>query len=529
VDAWVADEVAILKAKGWTAFWSLNMEAGGDGSSGEGAVVDPDVPGSPFAYFIDEAEVVKYGLAMAKVDKQYNCGLGLWIGAHGPDGAPNFVTPAYMAAYTTVYNALVKADAADPGTTTGGTPPSGSTGGGGTVATTDPTGTQASMADALVETMSVQLHLNYTGSIYQTGWTDIVRPALLDLGIRYVRERMGTDPTIVDRFKDLAANGIRMTAGCWPEGTNYTDASHIITRANAHGTAVVSAFDGWNEVDGQSTSGSWSAAWVAWQTAYYAAIKANSTWQNRVVLGNSLAASASCDSVGDRHTILDAGNMHSYPTSSGMPSGVSSSWIPQWKKIAGTKPLWTTETGYHNALAAPTPGISQLAVAKYYSRIFFEYFNRGVVRTNLYELVDQGVSNTDREKSWGLIANSGTHKQQYAPVKNVIGLLADPGASFTPGKLNYTLTGASTSTHTTLLQKRNGRFYLVIWNEIKVVSSSYADITNSPVAVTLTLGTAASAINVYRPRTGTGTIQTGSGTSIALSVPDEALIVEIIR
>lgn len=393
----------------------------------------------------------------------------------------------------------------------------------------DPTGTQASMADALVDTISVQLHLNDAG-IYQTGWSSIVKPALLDLGVRHVRERLVTSSTVISRYQDLASNGIRLIGGCWPASSPYNNADHIITRANSYGTDVIEAFDGWNEVDGQSVTGmTWPQAWVAWQTALYNKIKGDATWQDRVVLGNSLASASSCDSVGDQHTILDAGNMHSYPTSSGMPSAVSNSWIPQWQKISGSKPLWTTEAGYHNALAAATPGISQLATAKYYSRFFFEYFNRGVVRANLYELMDEGVSNTDREMSWGLVAFDGTPKQQYAPVKNVIALLSDAGSSFTPGKLNYTLTGALSTTHTSLFQKRNGHFYLVIWQEIKVVNSSFADITNAADAVTLTLGTPATAINVYRPRTGTGTIQTGSGTSIALSVPDEALIVEIIR
>ena len=35
-------------------------------------------------------------------------------------------------------------------------------------------------------------------------------------------------------------------------------------------------------------------------------------------------------------------------------------------------------------------------------------------------------------------------------------------------------------------------------------------------------------INVYNPRLGTSVQQSGSGTSIALDVPDEVLIVEVI-
>jgi hypothetical protein len=391
----------------------------------------------------------------------------------------------------------------------------------------DATGELATMADGFVDTISVQTHLDY-GNVYQSGWSSIIRPRLLELGVRHIRQRMVADATVTSRFQDLGQNGVKLTGGCWPNGTDYSDASHCIVRANAIGTNVVDAFDGWNEVDGGKAGTNWAPAWVEWQTALYTTIKADATWASRPVYASSLAAASSADALGDRHTILDYGNMHSYPAG-GLPSNLSQSWIPQWQKIAGSKPLVATETGYHSCPTCTNGnGVSELAQRKYFGRLWFEYFNRGVKRTNAYELIDEGLSTTDREMNWGLVRNNGTPKPAFTTTKNIIALLADPGTAFSPGRLDYSLSGALATTHHTLLQKRSGKFYLVLWQELSSWdNSSKKDVSNPDDALTLKLGKPATAIKVYRPSGGTSSVQSGSGNQIALNVPDEVVIVEI--
>jgi hypothetical protein len=388
-------------------------------------------------------------------------------------------------------------------------------------------GQRTSMADSFVETISVQTHLGYN-NVYQSGWGSIVRPRLLELGVRHIRERMPTSSTIASRFKDLASNGIKLTAGCWPESGNYTDASHCISEANALGPSVIDALDGWNEVDGGKVGSSWASAWVQWETALWKAYKGNGTWSSKPLYANSLAHASSADQLGNRSSILDYGNMHSYPAAQ-MPSVVSSSWIPKWSRVASPKGLVATETGYHSCPSCTNGnGVSLTAQAKYMGRLLFEYYNRGVKRTNMYELVDQGVSSTDREKNWGLIKNNGTIKPAFTTVKNIVALLEDQGPAFTPRAFGYSLSGALASTHSTLLQKRDGRSYLVLWQEVKSWDlTRKADVSTANDAVTLNLGAAARSIKVYRPGQGTTAIQSGSGTSINLSVPDEVIIVEV--
>jgi hypothetical protein len=388
-----------------------------------------------------------------------------------------------------------------------------------------PSGELAVHADRFVDAISVQTHLGHQ-SIYSTSWSTIVRPRLLELGIRHVRERMFDSETVQSRMKELAANGIKLTAGCWPIGTNYSNASHCVARANAYGANTIDAFDGWNEVDNKGSN--WPAAWTAWQAALWNAYKEHATWRSRPLYANSLARAKSASDLGDRSSILDYGNMHSYPAGN-MPSVVSDAWIPAWNRVASPKPLVVTETGYHTCTTCTKwNGVSLLAGGKYHPRLLFEYWNRGVKRTNLFELIDVGTSTTERRDNFGLLKNNGTPKPAFTAIKNLIALLSDEGSAFTPGRLEYGLSGALASTHKTLLQKRDGRFYLALWQEVKSWdNNTKKDVTSANDAVTLTLGQAASSLKVFQPRTSTLPIQTGRGTSIALSVPDEVIVVEV--
>ena len=387
----------------------------------------------------------------------------------------------------------------------------------------DTVGVQAAQADALVETISVQTHIGYGGGVYDTKWTT-VQAKLQELGVRHIREKMFADSQTVQRTRGLAP-AIKLTAGCFPRGSDLSNASHCVGMANAYGTQTIDAFDAWNEVDNQA---GFPSNWTSWQTTLWNTYQGNGTWASRPVLGNSLASAASADQVGSHPGILTHGNLHSYPyQGNGLPSNVTTSWVPQYNKIDGGKPDFVTETGYHTCPACNGIGVSELAQAKYTGRIFMEYWNAGIVRTNIYELMDEGTSTTDREDHWGLVRFDGTSKPSFTMVKNLIALLSDPGAPFTAGKLDYTLTNKDATTHTALFQKRNGHFYLAIWQEKLVYApNTETDITNADDVVTLTLPSSMP-WKTYKPLNGTSVVSSGTGSSVTLNVPDHVLIVEI--
>ncbi len=68
--------------------------------------------------------------------------------------------------------------------------------------------------------------------------------------------------------------------------------------------------------------------------------------------------------------------------------------------------------------------------------------------------------------NFGLLRNDGSEKPAYKALKNLLNLLKDPGSSFTPGSLDYVLGGDTENVRHTLLQKADGKFYLILWQEV---------------------------------------------------------------
>ena len=200
---------------------------------------------------------------------------------------------------------------------------------------------------------------------------------------------------------------------------------------------------------------------------------------------------------------------------------------------AAHKPWWVTETGYYTAPHATTgvyqPGVSEAAQGKYVPRLYLDYFNAGIVHTSVYEIIDEHVSQSDAESNYGLMHNDGTPKPAYTAMKNMLTLLSDPGASFTPSKpLSYTLAGATPTIRQALFQKRDGRYYLVLWNDVLVYNTSgKTDITNSVVPLAVQFAVQPRSITRYQPLvSATGTTVTPSK-SVAVSVLDNPVILEI--
>ena len=66
------------------------------------------------------------------------------------------------------------------------------------------------------------------------------------------------------------------------------------------------------------------------------------------------------------------------------------------------------------------------------------------------------------EHNFGLFDNDGkTMKPAGHAMANLIGLLADPGPAFQPGRLDFVVSGDNVQT--ILLQKRDGEFWLALW------------------------------------------------------------------
>lgn len=409
----------------------------------------------------------------------------------------------------------------------------------------------AQMSDAFVESAGICTHLSYTDKPYYTQWPT-VRQRLLDLGVRHIRDGEAT-ADFVSKIKDLANNGVRTIwvldpgAGITPTGEFWTPSGRtrqlLVPFVKNNGlTNALSAVEIMNEIDlfyNRSWITDYTQAGYFWKAnnvdstnhlvdvstsplwwGNYIVSMASNTWSvmkadpatARIsLIGPSFGAWHDTPPTGTNslRDFVDFGCFHPYPFGGNpysvhdlyatvdwyighgqQPSCNIDEWplaFNQYQGAFGNKPMAATETGWFTGTA--NEAVSEAAQAKYVPRLYLEYFRRGIARCCHYELLDEGTTPTDNEQCRGLLRNDLTLKPAYTALKNLLGLLADPGPAFSPGALDLAMTKVMPSGYnrtnylrSILFQKRDQTFWLVLYHEL--ASSSYYTAPPNPVAIT---------------------------------------------
>jgi hypothetical protein len=410
----------------------------------------------------------------------------------------------------------------------------------------------AQSASAFVDSVGVNTHLSYFDTAYSQ--YTLVREKLGALGVRHVRDKalltndQRYNRIVYDRYQGLAELGIELNLIVDPRAQNLrsVDARRIGRIAEMAGPALGS-FEGPNEYD-MSGDGDWVTVLRSYQQRLYEAVKGNASTRRISVIGPSFTSGAAYAAVGDLSASVDYGNMHNYyaghnPGTDGWGAdGYGSiAWnLSIARKYASQRPTVSTETGYHNAVDSSTghAGTPEVVAGRYVPRLFLEHFSRGIVRTYAYELIDQKAApasdGSNPENHFGLLRNDGTEKPAYVALKNLIGLLEEPPAEpgdllFTPGALNYSLFGETQAVHRLLLQKRDGRFYLILWQEVPSYNPNTKRALPVPdKKVTLTLEQPFGRVTIYRPNVSDKpTAYYANPEQLELGVPDHPLVVEL--
>jgi len=151
------------------------------------------------------------------------------------------------------------------------------------------------------------------------------------------------------------------------------------------------------------------------------------------------------------------------------------------------EPVVATETGYQSGT-----GLSDAIIGRYELRTLFESLRLNIIRTFLYELIDESGTN------WGLLTGSFSPRPAYTAIQNVLSLLKDTTFA-QPGKLDYTLSGQTQNVHQLLLQKSDGSFYLAIWLAVQSADPDNPSMTYdvAPQNVTLSANTPIGAATTY--------------------------------
>ena len=375
---------------------------------------------------------------------------------------------------------------------------------------------RARQADAFVDSVGVNVHLHY----YDTAYADFegkVLPSLAELGVRHIRDGIcpvedGTKP---ERLRTLFTQlGVRATLVVDPRCESVAEAATYVQ--TVLGTGLLAALEGPNEYD-LSGDSDWAEVLRAYQAELYSTLKSVPATAAVPVIGPSVTSEKAAKTLGDVTRSADIVNLHSYysfrpPETQGWgDNGYGSlGWQlgavaqPLGASVADGPPLIVTETGYHNVYQNPElAGLPEAVTAAYLPRLLLNHFDRGVTRTFIYELLDEWDEPQNKEANFGLVRFDGSKKPAFVALRNLLTLLNDPGRAFVPGSLAVELKPDSDTLTWTLLQKRDGNFYLAVWDNAAMFDpEADPEIVGAEQTVTLSFGEPVTAVSRVLPNGG---------------------------
>ena len=385
-----------------------------------------------------------------------------------------------------------------------------------------------------VNSIGVNTHLNYFDRIY--GNFPLMEQELKSIGVRHLRDgvhfqNQDYNEALYGRWIKLGTLGVRFDAVLDPRSNLGPLNAAFLEQVDRLAGHTIESFEGPNELD-ISNVADWPSVDRNYQMSLFDSARAMTGPGQIRVIAPSLASASHAPRLGNLSSQIDEGNLHPYPAGK-MPSMIFPEQTDLAKIMAGDKGIVFTESGYHNAINdhRGQPGISEAAAAKYIPRLFLEDFAHGVLRTYLYEFMDETADPGfgDAELHWGLVRADGSEKPAFFAIKNLIAELSDIAEPAQLEPLDWTLSPTDSRIHCLLLEKSSGKFDLVFWQEI----SSYdlrrgRDINNSSIPSVLTLGRRARNVTLYDPVSQSAPIHTfDHAKSVPLEIADEPLVVEI--
>ncbi len=408
---------------------------------------------------------------------------------------------------------------------------------------------QAENADRFVESIGVNTHLNYSDTIYNN-FDGLLKPSLLYLGVRHIRDGLTDDDFDLKRFRDLHSVGIKLTGGVSYEVESMPALVNMVKTQRD----VLEAVEGPNETDvftqfsykGQK----FPEGTIAFMKDFYVAMKADPQLSELPVLQTTLAfpdaefaGGTRAGILGDLSAYADFGNSHNYFSFGEIPSTrIEEDHLPLNSKITPGKAMMSSEGGYQmgegdgykgtwgDGLSAP---FSEDVHGRYLLRYVLEQYRLGYVRSFIYELFDID------QPQWGLFRADGSPRPAAYGIRSMIELLSEGRwdrdakrwavPSFEPGKLDYSLTDVPDSVHSLLFQKSNNTFYLVLWNEVNNWDSVKGEpVYTEPVAATLKVNQTVKKLSTFLPLTqGSVATKVFDSNTATILVPDHPIIIEV--
>jgi hypothetical protein len=401
-------------------------------------------------------------------------------------------------------------------------------------ATFIPAQEMAHSAYDFTNSVGANTHINYFDSTY--GNFALLERELKSIGILHLRDGIHLqnsdyNAAIYGRWIQLGKLRIQFDAVLDPRSDLPPVTGALLANVEDLAGKTIESFEGPNELD-VSKLKDWSSTDRDYQEAIFNSTKSIGTGSAIRVVGPSLAFARNASDLNDIGDRTDEINLHPYPAGN-IPSAIFPEQINFAKIMSSDKQIIFTETGYHNGLNdhRDQPAVSEAAAAKYIPRLFLENFARGISRTYLYEFMDEKPDPglTDNQLHWGLVRADGSEKPAFSALKNLAAELRDTEEPPHLETLKWNLSINDTRIHHLLLQKANGVFELVLWQEVASFDlKRQADLNNPRVDAELQLNQAAQRVTIFEPSTQPDPVNTYDKVSkIPLAIPDAPLVVEI--
>ena len=392
------------------------------------------------------------------------------------------------------------------------------------------------------QSIGVDTHIGWEGGY---AISSVVEQSIAYLGATHVRDGIPYTGWTLPVYQNLARTGVKFDILASGPTIDIARDVQQATTLNQTVPGSVVAMEGANEFNtqnyifnGESSNG--NPAWAqSYGSALYTAVKAAPALAEVAVIAPSMANAGftQIQQEGNLAPIVDSSNWHVYYGSGAQPAVNLQAAIAAAQSTAPGKSVTITESGYYTAVDAMDwggGGVTPAIQAILEVNILLDAFRDGAGATYLYELMDNTANpaSTDLEDNFGLFLADGTPKPAATGIHNLTTLLADTdpsAATFTTVPLAVTLTGLPPTGSSIVLEKSNGDYDLVVWNEPKVWDQpTKSAATVSTVPVTLDLGATYQTVKLYDPLKSTTAFQVLTNVRLVnLSLLADPLIIQL--
>jgi serralysin len=364
-------------------------------------------------------------------------------------------------------------------------------------------------ASSFLNTLGINTHIDFDADGYQNLAT--VEAAINYLGVKNIRDSGQAESDISAWLQVAQATGAKFDDYIGQTSPAGMLADLVLAQQLAQ-EGVLNYIEGGNEEDDSYPESLGNNQWIAaqFQQQVYALAQQYGLPTINISFGAGWTAANNWEgdyaTVGSLSAFANYANAHTYPVPGQTPDSVIQQLNADALLAAPGDPVMTTEIGWDSST------FSETAIAQYVVDAAFDGIKDGDTAMYYYALFN------DVSGNYGLMNADGSPTPAGTALHDLTTLLSDTGGSFTPGSLDVTLGGALSTDNTVLIQKSDGSDWLALWDE-----------TAGTHAVTVTLPTTASQIQVFDPVTGTGAIGSASNAdSITVSLGSDPLLIEII-